>query len=326
MKDQTVVGAEPTKTPVAGVGWAGETEAGEVTLSDQATLVLERADASPQADFSRDFFDGGDPEVDREPSPGLMPRIPGNWAALWVLARSSLLGAIACGVLGGLLVALILILVVRLMQTDKSSLGEEAISSLLITTIRVQEPSGAPVPGARVRSGDRWAEVDAQGLVRFEEELGVAGGSAPRFRYELTCPPRMRATEGTREVIASTSDLRPSRRIERSLTFSCETTEVELRLLLRAEGGEAKFWLGEEDLGSTVGGRLEKTVLLEKRSERALRAEPIAPKGETRKPRVTPLVRTVTVQEEGTRVEHSVKIEWPRRRVRAREPSIPYRL
>ncbi len=319
MKDETQVGIEAMKTPVLGVPWAGDTEFGEPTLSDAETILLPRATVLP----------GAAEEVSEGRSTLSIPSSPAQdhlARSLWKMARSSLLGAAVCGVLGGLIVAVAVVLVVRLTSAHPTAGETKSQGALLSALVRVESPAGQPVEGAVVRVGERTLSSDAEGLVRFEQPLGDATGMA-RYRFELTCPGGMQAPQPTRELMVPRSAAGAGKRVERTLSLTCVSTRVALTLALRAEGGEARFWLGEEDLGVTTGGQLEATVAVDKRTEQNLRAEPVTPKDEKRKPTLSPPARTVVVLDDDLRLEYAVKISWPRVKAKAAPAQqIPYRL
>lgn len=326
MKDVTVLGTEPMRTPVAGVDWAGQTELGEVTLSGQDTIVLERSAAQARSSIPPSEPPGrpsGEVASPRKAPPSSISLAP--LLRVWAIARSSLLGAMACGVLGGLLVALLLVVLIRLARAERPE-TRASDTALLIVQISVQQPSGAPVSGARVETIGHSMTTDEQGVAFFEEPIPRDQGAKPRLRFELVCPREMRPREASRELSVSSELARRSPKIERSLVFICESTTLHLRLSLRVEGGEGQFWLGEREIGLTAGGRLEKIVQVEKRSETVLRFAPTIPKGEARRPRVVPEERTIVVLDDPVHVEQTVKIDWPRRRIRSKPQAIPYRL
>lgn len=318
MKDETQVGIEAMKTPVLGVPWAGDTEFGEPTLSDAETVLLPRAAVLPRAEE--------EVSEERTKTAAHRPSRQNVLRSLWQMARSSLIGAAVCGVLGGLLVACAVVLVVRLASARPEPDDAKLQGSLLSALVRVESPTGQPVEGATLRVGELTFSSDAEGLVRFEQPLSETTGTT-RYRFELTCPEGMQATSPTRELVVPLGAARARKRVERSLSLVCTSTRVALTLALRAEGGEARFWLGEEELGVTTGGQLEATVQVDKRTEQNLRAAPVIPKGEKRKPTLSPPARTVVVLDDDQRLEYAVKISWPKVKGKAAPvQQIPYRL
>lgn len=317
MKDETQFGPDAMKTPVLGVPWAGDTEFGEPTLSDAETILLPRATVLPRSVE-------GVAEGRAEPPPVRQERET-LARSLWRMARASLLGAAVCGVLGGLLVACTVVLIVRL-ASARPAAEAKSQRAILSALVRVESPAGHPVEGAIVRVGEQTFASDALGLVRLEQPLNDLTPGTARYRFELTCPGGMQATEPMRELLVPRSATRTQNRIERALSLVCASTRVALTLALRTEGGEARFWLGEQELGVTSGGRLEATVQVDKRTEQNLRAEPVIPKGERRKPTLHPSARTVVVLDDDLGLTHAVKVTWPKVKTKAPARQIPYRL
>jgi hypothetical protein len=327
IEERTMIQAECTAVTATAGRQPGECEQ-ELTLSDEPTLFWSPgrgAAASSKPNVPR--------ATQKQPRLALRRAAKPSEARLeWATLASEKLrfpptdlkGALAWGAFVGLVLASGFVTVVRGNAFRRT---EVALTQPRNAEVRVwtKTEAGSPVSGARVWVGEEEGTTDAQGRYVAAHTRKPQASPSDEVQVKVECP-RGYVGRETRRAVRWTGVLaQPSGVETRELTFYCEVELVELVLDLAVERGEARFRLGDRELGTTEGGRLRREVLVPAHSEQVLTAEPeLGPK--QRPPlRVVGATRVFQVGERPAAEEHTVKLIWPQTRSGVRR-AVPYRL
>jgi hypothetical protein len=296
----------------------------EPTLSDAATLVFQGSVGVESSSLARQRL-----VVHRAPSKkfGLFADKSKKAIAGWLagcrryVQTGGLATAIVVGALGGLVVSFGIVMLVRGAgrHDARVSEGQQAREVL----VSVTSESGAAVRDARVRVGTLQGATDEHGEYRatYERRSGKAEPDEVEVRVE--CPDGYVARDTQRTLKWTGLGSRAPQ--SRELTFQCEVDFVELSLDLRVLRGEARFRLGEQDLGPTRGGRLHRQVMVPALTEQVLTANPILGPKERPPERIQGGTRPIVVGESPASFQHTVEFVWPRVGKKG-SSQIPYRL
>jgi hypothetical protein len=305
---------------------SGESEQ-ELTLSEEATRFWSRPGAGALGKLS--VPSGYETKATAASKRGVRAS---SAKRAWIAAVREILrfpptdmrGALGWGALAGLVLAVALVVAVR---GTSLGTGGEVMAQPRSVEVRVwtKTEAGSPVSGARVWIGEQTGTTDAYGSYAVPHRRNPQSHLSDEVQVKVECPRGYVGHQARRAVRWTGAPSRPSDAEGRELTFFCEVELVELTLDLEVERGDARFRLGERDLGSSEGGRLRREVLVPAHSEQVLTAEPeLGPK---QKPplRIVGRTRVFQVGEKPASEEHTVEFIWPRARS-AGPKAVPYRL
>jgi hypothetical protein len=184
--------------------------------------------------------------------------------------------------------------------------------------------AGTAVEGATVSAFETTLRTDAIGRASVVREAPLSDSRPSETTVKVGCPPGYSPRDGERVVRWGGRSASRAREV-RELNFYCDLELVELRLDLQVLGGEARFRLGDRDLGVTEKGRLRRDILVPSHSEQILRAQPEVLPRERPPAKVLGESRVVQMGESPASLAHTVEILRPRKKSKATK-AVPYRL